>query len=899
MTLRTMRHLRLAAASLIIVVLSVGAWAAVYAYDQGFTKKWRSLIMAEFERRGIEAEIGKLTIDPIEGLVARDVKIFADERRESVFASINNITLDIDIAKLLRKQQFLNTIEFRDADISFPIDPENPANGRLEIKDFSARVQIPENKIEIEHAECNFHGIHVTLVGSLLQPDPASLSGKSSEDFEKQLELMRQRRAMFARVVTELSKFHFDPNAAPHLHVELIGDLGDAKTLEATAHLSGNNVGRGNYYCDHLELRAEYHYPDILIDQVKIEDEFGEFYADARWRIGATEIPFNLESSIDSHTLMRSLFETNSLGEVVFFDPPRLGAKGVVLLEREPGSPGLPVRMTGTFECDRFASRGQIFEGAYADFSVAPDRWYVRNFLLEHKTGTSGANALYTEADGIRFEAAIEMDPTTFIPFFDKEQTKAFLRRFEFGRSPAISVQISGDGPDLNQLGWTTRGRFTLGPCIYREIPVVAATGKFEIKAKDMTFREFRIEREEGHIDGDLVIVRGAEKLVIVEGVTGRAFPAATAAYFAPKTSKALSRYKFLTPPLVTLNGTIDSGGKFRSKLVSTFKASGPATFPLFNRELPVHSPYGTVTIDGTELGLDIKTKLLGGEIEYRGNVGLGPRRGNFDGEFAANDIDFGQLAALYEIPTESRGTLGGTLKFTVPAEDKKRWSGKGAATLVDGDVFAIPIMGPISRLISGVLDKPKAGYSVATEASANFDIDRGVIRSKNFKALTPGFALQAAGQIDTVAKILDIDAEMNARGPLQIVGWPLSKLLRYKGEGPLSDPTWRPVNFTLPRRRDADGKMLPTEAPKITQIIPAAVGAGTKATIGLGTKTLQTGVKVIEIGAKSAIELGSKARDLIPIPRLFPRREKKDVPPAADDSKPARPRGPRRTPGR
>lgn len=898
-----MRQLRLAAASILIVVFGVGVWAAVYAYDQGFTKKWRRLIMAEFERRGIEAEIGKLTIDPIEGLVARDVKIFTGGQHQSVFASINNITLDIDIAKLLRRQQFLNTIEFRDADIAFPIDPEDPDGERIEIKNFSARIQIPGNKIEIERAECDFQGIQVTLMGSLLKPDAFDAD---EHDLQKSLQLMRQRRAVFARIVAELDKFHFDPDAPPHLHVELVGDLGQPESIQATARLSGTNVGRGNYYCERIEARAEFHYPDILLDQIKIVDQFGELYIDANWRIGTDEIPFNLESSIDSHTLMRSLFETNSLGEVVFFDPPKLGAKGVVMLSRDPASPRLALRATGTFECERFASRGQIFEGAYADFSIAPDRWYLRNLLLEHKSGTTSANALYIKNDGIRYKAAIEMDPTTFIPFFGKETTRNFMNRFKFGANPTISVSVSGEGPGLNPRDWTTRGHFNLGPCLYREIPVVGTTGTLEITGKNLIFTDFRLDREEGHLDGKRVEVRGGDKLVIVEGVVARVHPAETASYFAPKTALVLSRYHFAEPPLVYFDGTIDTARKFRSDLTATFQATGGATLPLFDRKLLLDSPHGTVTVKGTDLGLDIRTGLLGGHIDYTGTVGLGPQRGNYDAAFDATDIDFGQLAELYEIPTKTRGTLAGRLQFAVPADDPKRWSGTGAATLVDGDVFAIPVMGPISRLISGVLARPTAGYSVATQAGATFTIDRGIIRSDDFEALTPGFILRAKGQIDTLTKQLDIAAEMNARGPLRIVSWPLSKLLRYKGEGPVSDPTWRPVNFSLPRRRDENGKVTPNSRPTVVQAIPAAVGAGAKATLGAGAKTLQTGAKVIGSGVKGVVELGSKARDLIPIPRLIPRRETKDKPAPTEErkksqsgEKPAPPKPPRRPPGR
>lgn len=899
-----MRSLRFIAAVLILTVLGGGAWAVIYAYDKGFTKKWRFAIMEEFDRRGIEAEIGKLTIDPIEGLVARNVKIFADAEHRSVLASINNITLDIDVAKMLRKQQFLNTVEFRDADLSLPIDPDDPRSERLEIKDFSARIQIPENKIEIERAECEFHGVRVTLVGSLLQPKPSD--DNNDDEFKRQMELLKSRRAIFARVVEELDRLHLEKNSPPHLNVQIIGDLEHPETIEATADLRATHIGRGNYYADQLEIRAEYRHPDILIDEIKIVDEFGELHADARWRIGTETIPFNVESSIDSHTMLRSVFDTKALGEVVFYEKPKLGAEGEFYLSEEAAGGPTRLRMIGTFECGRFGSKGQIFEGAYADFSIDPNRWYLRNVLLDHQSGNASGNALYDSAKGIRYRAAIEMDPTCFVPFLQNEVNEKFISRFQFEENPTISLRFEGDGPSTDPREWSSTGHFTIGPCRYNEVPLLGATGKFESKGKVTTYRDFRILREEGHIDGDFAQVRGDEKLVVVKNVRGNVYPAQAASYFAPKTAAALARYKFLTPPSVTLNGTIDTDRRFRSQMVATFATNGPASFPLFRREIAVVDPTGSVSINGDELGLKLTTKLFDGEADYVGNFGLGTKAGNLAGELDARGVNFGKMAEHYNIPTTTSGTLEGSLNFSVPAADPKRWSGRGAARLTNGNVFAIPVMGRMSRVVNGVMDKPNAGYSVATAAQASFTIDRGVISTNDFQATTPGFVLNARGSIDPIQDVMNIDAEMNAKGALRLVGWPLSKLLKYKGEGSLSDPQWRPVNFSLPRRAEGEETILP--AGRIGQNVPKAIdaggkaleagtkviGAGAKLTRGVGemaigtsakvtkdvgTKALETGVKVIETGTKGVREIGSKARDLVPIPRLLPRpgdKEKK-----------------------
>ena len=63
----------------------------------------------------------------------------------------------------------------------------------------------------------------------------------------------------------------------------------------------------------------------------------------------------------------------------------------------------------------------------------------------------------------------------------------------------------------------------------------------------------------------------------------------------------------------------------------------------------------------------------------------------------------------------------------------------------------------------------------------------------------------------------------MNARGPLRLVGWPISKLLRYKGEGTLKEPKWKPINFSIPLNILATGEKLIKQS-KINKIIPEAI---------------------------------------------------------------------------
>ena len=822
-----MRLLRSYAGYLLVFVLAVGAWAAIYAYDKGFSKKWRGLIMEEFERFGIEAEIGKLTIDPIDGLVARNVKIFATEKRQSVVASINNITLDIDLVKLLRKELFLNTIQLREADISLPIDPMHPATERLEIKNFSARIQTSGNRFEIEQAECRFNGFKVTLVGSLLQPEFKDPAKEDNRRLGK-LDIIRQRREVFALIAREMRKYQTPSNNPPHIHVELIGDLEHPETIAATLNLTASHLRRDNYYCDKLDIRAEYHHPNLLVEQIRIADHHGELYADGQWRIGSEKIPFNLKSSIDSPALLQSLLGTTSPGEVVFDDPPILEAKGEIYVSGENAESTYRMQAVGSFACRRFSSRGENFQEARADFSIGPERWYIRNLFLKHMSGTLSGNALSETTGDIHYDTTIKMDPATFAPFVTGETTQDLLQRFRFREKPAVNIHFSGSGPTTNPEQWQTHGHFRIGHCKYRDIPLLGATGTFEIHPQGITLRNFRIDPDEGHfIDGKLAKFLDREELVILEGLRGRAYPAHVASYFSPQTADVLAQYHFGTPPDLTLEGTIDSGGRGRSQFQSTFQSSAPANFRLLERELSVIEPEGTVKMNGSLIKIDVKGKTLGGEVNYRGAVDIANGSNSIRSHLKGKGINFGQLASLYGAhDTETEGELECALQFDIPGDAPEKWTGQGTASIANGDIFSMPFMGTISRqlnanlatrtaslpfLISSVLDLEQTNdlsEDATIDSSFRNEVD-GIIQIITFKGVAPGFTLQAEGQINTLKANdqLDIRAEMNARGPLKIVGWPISKLFKYQCGGSFDAPIWSPVNFNLLNRKNNHGK--------------------------------------------------------------------------------------------
>ena len=808
-----------------LLTVIFGVWIAVYAYNEGFTKKWRKLIMEEFEKRGIDAEIEKLTIDPFQGLVARNVKIYANEKNKPLLASIDNITLDIDPIKLLRKKQSLNSVEFRNADISIPINPKEPESKKLEIKDLRAKIIIPPDIIEIKYFEGHVNGIRINVMGSLLRSQQRQNNIINPSLPEEEITLIKEGRELIDQALDEINQLDFKKNNPPHIQIKFASDIDNPSTTSAIVIINAKDVKRAGYKYKSIYANAEYINSNINLKELRIDDSKGTLFGDANWSINSKKIPFNFKSTIDFQSLLTSFGNSPLLDDITFINSPQIEARGELHLGNlelpTNHDPKLQVELIGTFKSGSFISKEILFEEAYADFSYGKNKWYARNLTLQHASGTANGNILWDTLSDIQFDTEINMDPTVFVPFF--KQPPKFLTHLKFEENPTIHLSLKGKGSTTNPINWEAKGYFALGPCHYQKNPLTAATGKIQIDKKEIIIEEFRLDREDGYINGERATIKTTNGLVNLKNISGKIFPTKLAAYFSPNIASFLDLYNFVDPPKLEINGIIDTKTNDQSNLKINFDSKGQAYTNLFKKKIPLDQPKGSILLKGKEIILNIETKILEGQISHKGLWEMEKDPNLYSGEIIASNIDFGSLVKLFELPTKTKGILSSNLQFKIPLKEPIKWSGSGSASLIKGNIFSIPILGPLSPMISGVLDQPRAGYSVAQSAALNFLSDQGVIKILNFQALTPGFILNGEGTIDGVNDNLDLEAEMNARGPLRLVGWPISKLLRYKGEGTLKEPKWKPINFSIPLNILANGEKLIKES-KVNNIIPEAI---------------------------------------------------------------------------
>ena len=135
------RRLLVSALRLLIVLaisaLIGGGW---YLARKGFGRQWRSRVVEELHKRGVEASIRRLTLDPFRGLIAQDVRIFDYRNREKTLAIISEIALDINYAAIIHHQPFLNALDIQNAEITLPLKSAEEKTNKPLLRNLRAHV---------------------------------------------------------------------------------------------------------------------------------------------------------------------------------------------------------------------------------------------------------------------------------------------------------------------------------------------------------------------------------------------------------------------------------------------------------------------------------------------------------------------------------------------------------------------------------------------------------------------------------------------------------------------------------------------------------------------------------------------------------------------------------------
>lgn len=868
----------------LLLALVAGGWAGFFYWNKGFSESWRARIAEELSKENMSADIGKLTLDPFRGLRASGIRLYAGKERTNLLAAINELRLDVDVARLIRGDQFVKSVELDRANLSLPMDPAAPTAKSVRITNFSGKLVVSGDRFEIRKADGDLYGVQFHVSGTLLKPTPVDRPDKAGVRHDRQhqrLEVWREvtrRQPMVSDVIHHLRRLRYD-GQKPHLDLQIDGDLDRPADLRVRAVLHSQGVRYSGYTAAELRVEADYWQGEVNFRQIFLRDTMGALRAEMRWRSGVPTVPFTLTSTADLPGLLRTVTPWPLAREAVFYEPVKLEATGNI--EWAPGDTRVPpVDALGRLTVGKFATKGTVFSGFSAGFAVRNDAWFLRDAVLSHASGTLTGAAMKKDGE-FRYRAAFHMSPEVAAPLLGSESVRREMEATEWSDDTVFQLDAAGGGAAADPAHWSHRGMLSAQNFKYRGLTVKQLDAELEHTPQRSSARKIRVQRPEGTVTTTLIAFNPDDHMLEIRGLASETAPGPMVHVCYPPASSFVDRLRFERPPVVNLDGMIDLTTQGRTRLGLIVQGQGEIGYPLAGRTLPlldpvvnldIHPPFISITSSRSKVkpGFEMAGATFRGTPELRMTAdfdmetddgdatrwqltvsapgdtdyalggkalplaglraGFDFRRGRldmhqctaglyggkitasaeFDGFDAgsgysaaveAEHIRFGSLARLYAPDIDTEGEINGGVHITGREGDSGTVRGSGRFKIRDGNIFAIPLLGPLSPLLSAVLPGEKTAYGKAKEATATFLLQDGRFVTKDFEGLTSAFIIYGDGTVDYLGDKVNLTTRITTRGPTGLLLYPVSKLLQFDGRGTLKDPRWRSSVLSLPMK--------------------------------------------------------------------------------------------------
>ena len=765
----------------VLVAMFGSIGGGYYLARRGFGRQWRYRVVEELHRQGVEADIGRLTLDPFRGLIARNVRIFDYKNRENTLARISEVSLDINYAALIHRQPFLNALDVRDAQITLPLKAAEGKADKVQLTNFRAHVYFPPEQIYVSQAEGILCGIRISATGQLIkrenyQPSPAI----SPEEWQKRLMIAQ-------RVLNELGKFQYAA-ALPSLQLKFSGDVAEIEKAHVEATLHGDRLERGGYEMRDLSAAAEWNDQHLNIAHCEWNDGKGNFAGRADWNRETDTANFQVRSNLNLKAFLDAFGLGGPLAGIEFHSPPLFEVSGSVTFAPDRFRPDV----IGHAAFERFSYKTIAFSDLAADFSWDGERTFVRDLRVRHQTGQLRADFFEAPAD-FRLNIESTISPEVLRPVVPRELNE-FLRDWEWQRSPTVRLAIRGK--DRNPESWQGDGTAVLGRSRFRGTWMNSANTRIHFADGALTCEDLHVARDEGVGSGSFTYDFKKHE-VRVSNIRSSLNPVEAIFWVDPKVSKTVAPYKFRRPPNVTANGVYQFRGGKNTRLDIKVDGANGMDYVFLGKTLPFDRLSARLLFTNDRLQiLDLGGDIFSGTLRGNADISLAKNNPRYHANLAVTNVDFPHLTNLYfnyYHYRAARGQLSGAYDFDGFGTDARKMHGTGKVGVTNGDVFAIPVLGPISEILNHIV--PGIGYSIARDAAAKFTIRDGIIHTDDFNVSGQLFSIVGHGDLYFLDDKIDLDVRISAKGP-GIVLTPVYKLFEYKGEGSLKKPNWHPKVF-------------------------------------------------------------------------------------------------------
>lgn len=801
-------------------------WSGWYVYSKGFTKRWRNFLSAELRRYGLDVTVRRITLDPFEGLVAHDVVLKRADRDGGPVLTISRTALDINLAQLFQRETFLNSIDLRDAQAIIPVDSRDPNGPRFQIKNLRAKILFPPGHIRLTVAEGECEGIQFSASGLVASSGetPPFLRDDSITG-----EALESRRRLSRTLLDELKKLKFG-GEPPRVVVEFAGDLAKPETLQATARLTAGGVQRGTYQLKSMQLLARFEDGLIKLENGEATDARGRLNVQGDFRPATGAASGRVRSDLDLTSALAEFWPAALNYGLSSREPPkvefsiRARVPGANPPPDAPGVESIPdFEIVGRLESGSLTARGIVFDGLKTEFSWRDGHWYLRGGRLVHRSGELVADVM-NAAGEFKAKVTSTIDPDVLAPLLLK-QGRNLLNEMAFQDSPRI--ELTAEGKSITDFtSMQARGRIEVSKTKFRGVALQKASCDVEFKNQLLSFRHVMVEREEGRVSADTISYDFGRYELRIDNGRSNCIPTDVMMWIDPNWMKFVRPYRWRKPPIVKIDGVCQFHGRMNTRLVIDFDAQPGMDFTFAKRALVITKMSGQLLFTEHRLQLNnLRGELFEGRWRASADIPVNRPGMGYSAKVETEDSDFQAFAKTYFGFGDTHGRMTARYEFTGRGDDPSTLVGSGTVKVHKGNVFAIPVFGPLSVGLSKAA--PGLGYDKANQATADYTTKDGRVETKNFLVKGAGFLMIGSGWVNYLNDKMDFRVRVNAQGLPGVVLYAVSKLFEFHTDGPFSDPVWKPMMGTAPAPGPTKPAANATKGPPSP--IPAAVGASKK----------------------------------------------------------------------
>ena len=818
-----------------------------YLYNRGLTKSWREWVVQEVRKHGVEVSFSRLTVRPFRGLVAKDVKFYDSPARNRVIAQMNEMVIEANYANAAKHKPFLDALTLVDTSLYIPLDAQNPFGPTVRVDRLNARILFPPDQVQVTRLDALVYGIRVRASGSLLVPPGVSFAReKSGANTALAETIVRELAALRYEGALPTLSVHFSGDLGHPGQVVVEAELAAEKIRRGRYALT--SLALSALWQNNVLLLQRLEATDARGDvkgRLQASGSFEPKTRTAELRLRSSlDVPALLRSanvtSLADFTLpfpprldltVRAEFSTERDTLPKF---QMLGHAGVGKFSYG-GVPFESLSADVSWDGRRWAVR---------DFSLLHENGSEITSNAQQDYDNAGAG-------DFRLSLASNVSLQTLAPLLGPlgPEVRAKLAEVKFHEPPRITLSARGSAPGLEtlsaagdlklghtsghgidaasaemsfryngrefggnlKLGRTTfrgidatnaetnfrtdgseaSGDLKLGRTIYRGVEARNAEATFRTNDRVLTIPTFEVNRTEGSGKGSLA-VDFKTGFYHLKDVRTTLHPAEVALWIDPDLVQDIKPYRFgKKPPLLRLDGTLDprkNGTQTRLTVIAD--APGGMDYTFCKKDLHFGPLKGNLFFTDERLKLtNVRGELFGGTITAEGDVSVQKARPGHTATVGLEGVDFSKLSKLYFGFDDSKGKIDGICTFTGKGDATVTMKGDGEVSVTEGNVFAIPFLGPFSEILNKIV--PGMGYSRARKATAKFSMADGILTNKDLTIVGNGFSMFGGGRIWLVEDKIDYDIRINARGLPGVLLFPVSKLLEYRANERFSKPDW------------------------------------------------------------------------------------------------------------